>query len=107
MSVDTLPSSRLDSEINVVSGWHPLLKAFINYVPIFCANCGFDSGMLVPEDSGFAFYLCDERGKNCADRWEPLANTCLVPDEIFWQKVKEAQLEEYGRELTPEEIIEA
>ena len=51
----------------------------------------------------FAFYLCEP----CAEKWSPLADTALSPDEAFWKKVHEAQIEAFGRDLTPEEIVEA
>jgi len=74
----------------------------INWVPIYCANCGSDGGMVPEENCNFAFYLCVP----CAEKWQPLADTLLVPDEVFWQRVREEQLATYGRELTPEEIVE-
>lgn len=77
----------------------------VEWCPIFCANCGGDGG-LVPEesvrDSKFAFYLCDP----CAEKWTPLADTMLVPDEVFWAKVNDAQIEKYGRVLQPYEQID-
>ena len=75
----------------------------VNWVPIYCANCGV-SGGAVPEDTcNFAFYLCE----SCADKLPPIDGTYVEPDIVFWEKVRQAQLEEYGRELTNDEIIEA
>ena len=77
----------------------------MNWVPLFCANCGADRGW-VPEDSlncNFAFALCDP----CAEKWSPLTDTYLVPDYVFWENVKKEQLERYGRELTGPEVVEA
>ena len=75
------------------------------WVPIFCANCGCDGGW-VPEasvqDSHFCFYLCDP----CAVTWTPLADTMLVPDEVFFAKVNKAMEEKYGRVLTVQEQVE-
>jgi hypothetical protein len=31
----------------------------------------------------------------------------MISDEVFWQRVKQAQLEKYGREMTGEEVAEA
>lgn len=78
---------------------------YMNWVPIFCANCGADGGMVPdPDDVGisgdFAFYLCQP----CSEKWSPLTSTYLCPDEVFWDKVKKAQLEKYGRELTGPEV---
>lgn len=75
----------------------------IEWIKIYCANCGCDGGMVPEETKKFAFYLCDP----CGAKWEPLANTMLVPDEVFWEKVKTEQLERYGRELQPFEVVEA
>jgi len=77
------------------------------WIPIFCANCGKDGGMVQETEfdlvKNFAFYLCDP----CAAKWSPMTNTALSPDEAFWKKVRQAQLEAFGRELTAQEIIEA
>lgn len=79
----------------------------MRWIPIFCANCGKDGGMVLETDwervKNFAFNLCDP----CAEKWSPLANTLVEPDAVFWRKVQQAQLEKYGRELTSEELVEA
>lgn len=75
----------------------------LNWVPIFCANCGADRGLVPEEHCNFAFALCDP----CAEKWSPLADTYLVPDEVFWAKVKDEQIETYGRELSAIELVEA
>lgn len=96
---EIFPDSRAKEAKHVQ--WHNGL----NWVPLFCANCGADRGF-VPEDAlscNFAFALCDP----CAEKWSPLTNTYLIPDEVFWDKVKKAQLEAYGRELTEPEVVEA
>lgn len=82
---DVLPDSRANVARGVIS------TAGGAWVPVFCANCGGDGGM-VPEDSTFAFYLCDP----CASKWGPIAGTLMVPDEVFWQRVAEAELEDDG-----------
>jgi hypothetical protein len=78
------------------------------WVPIYCANCGADGGWVTEdsvEQTGFAFYLCDEP-KPCA-KYGEIAGITKIPDEAFWLKVREAQLEKYGRVLTPAETVEA
>jgi hypothetical protein len=70
------------------------------FVPIFCANCGADGGGVPEEHMTFAFYLCDP----CAEKWGPIAGTYVEPDAVFFEKVKQAQLEKYGRLLTQEEL---
>lgn len=51
----------------------------------------------------FAFYLCVP----CAEKWQPLVDTAVCPDEMFWRKIHDAQMEAFGRDLTEQEIIEA
>ncbi|HWW84183.1 MAG TPA: hypothetical protein VNZ26_11300 [Vicinamibacterales bacterium] len=79
----------------------------MKWIPIFCANCGTDGGQVLETDweraKNFAFYLCDP----CAEKWSPLAGMALSPDEAFWQKIREAQIENFGRELSNVELVEA
>jgi len=79
----------------------------MKWIPLFCANCGKDGGLVLENEwdrvKNWAFYLCDP----CAERWSPLVDMALAPDEVFWKKVREAQLEAYGRELTNAELVEA
>ena len=77
----------------------------LNWVPLYCANCGVEGGY-VPEDSlscNYSHYEC----LPCAEKLGELVGHYKVPDEVFWEKVKQAQLEEDGRELTEQEVIEA
>jgi hypothetical protein len=58
----------------------------------------------VPEENcDFAFWLCN----NCAERHGAIADTYMMPDEVYWAKVSEFQLEKYGRHLTPQELEQA
>lgn len=108
--VELCPSSRLSDDKGVI-----LQPGGIRWVPLFCANCHCKSSMYVIESDwdtvkNFASYLCDENAPchhNCAAKWSPLLDVGMTPDEVFWQKVKDAQLEAFGRELQPEEIVEA
>lgn len=82
-----------------------ILRGGIPWTALYCANCG-KSGGYVPEASigeGFQFYLCESP---CGEKWSPLVGTMLIPDEVFWEKVKQVQIEEYGRALTAEETAE-
>jgi hypothetical protein len=75
------------------------------YAKLFCGSCGKEGGF-VPESmlsANFAFYLCDP----CSEKLGDLEGHYKIADEIFWQKVKEAQLEEDGRDLTAQEVVEA
>lgn len=95
--MDLLPTSRpkVDRDATVHRG--------LSWVPIFCANCGADGGFIPEQGPAFAFYLCDP----CAEIWSPLAGTLAVPDEVFWEKIKQEQIERYGRELSGDEVAEA
>jgi hypothetical protein len=71
-------------------------------VPIFCANCGAENGGLVPEENmTHVFWLCTP----CFETHGEVAGTLVMPDEVFWQKVKEEQLEKYNRELSEAELV--
>lgn len=69
------------------------------WVPVFCANCGAEGGRVPEENMTFCFYLCTP----CAETHGQIAGTMLMPDEVFFQKVAEAQLETHGRFLTEAE----
>ena len=69
------------------------------WVPVFCANCGADGGLVPEENMSFLFYLCN----TCAETHGQIAGTMVMPDEVFWAKVAEEQLQRYGHYLTPEE----
>lgn len=98
-----LPDSRLrDRMKGVVRGFFRGV-GFINWVPVFCANCGKPKGYVPEDNMDFAFWLCDP----CSDKWGGKLGVVLMPDEIFWQKVKFEQLEKYGRLLSPEELLTA
>lgn len=79
----------------------------MKWIPVFCANCGTDRGLVLESEwervKNFAFALCDP----CAEKWSPLVDTYIAPDEAFWKKIHDAQMEAFGRDLTPEEIVEA
>lgn len=98
--MNILPDSRLKHPVRVQRLENNL--GSLNWVPIFCANCGADGGMVPEDNMSFAFYLCN----SCAEKWVPLTNTYMEPDAVFWQKVREAQLEKYGRELAPSELVD-
>lgn len=109
-TVNILPESRTRIPKRVVSLMHPLIRRRINYVQIFCANCGVP-GPLVPSDNiTFSFWLCDVKNGDpsagCSAKWGQLAGTFTEPDAVFFQKLKDAQLEKFGRELTPAELLD-
>lgn len=96
MNQNVLPDSRLTRSKQVVyfAGGY--------WAKVFCANCGKD-GPLVPEENmTFAFYLCNP----CFATHGEIVNTYIMPDEVFWEKVKQEQLEACGRFLTEAELVE-
>lgn len=94
--INLLPDCRLKQPKNIYN------HIGLNWVPIFCANCGADGGFVPEENCDFAFYLC----MDCAERLGPIVGTYMEPDAVFWAKVKAEQIELYGRELTAPELIE-
>jgi hypothetical protein len=73
------------------------------HVPVFCGSCGKDDGQMVPEDAcDFAFYLCEP----CAETYGALDGVEMIPDEVWFARIRDAQLEEYGRELSLIEQID-
>ena len=103
-----LPSSLMKNPTGVVRHKFSIgaFEFSKNFAPLYCGCCGKDSGTFVQLDDlgpNFAFYQCQA----CLDKYGSIDGTYAIPDEVFWQRVKEAQLEKYGRELTPAEITEA
>jgi hypothetical protein len=93
-----LPDSRLRHPKGVVRGDAGF--GSINWVPVFCANCGKPHGYVPEENCNFTAWLCDP----CADKYGEQYGVALAPDEVFWQKVSEEMLDRYGRCLTREEL---
>lgn len=88
--VDILPDSRVcRSSVSISRG------RLGSWVPIYCANCGADGGQVPEENMTFIFYLCN----NCATTHGHIAGTMMMPDEVFFQRLAEEQLERYGRYL--------
>ncbi len=92
---DVLPDSRAKTTRGrqVIDG--------VVYVPVYCANCGAPYGGVPEDHTTFSFWLCSK----CFEKHGAVANTMVVPDEVFWEKVNQAQIEKYGRLLEPNEII--
>lgn len=91
---DTFPDSRAREakELKFINGsfWQPY----------FCANCGIEGGWCPEENMDFMFWLCNY----CFETYGEVAGTLVVPDHEFHQKVREEQLEKYGRYLSPQEL---
>lgn len=82
----------------------PTMSAFgREWLYLYCASCGKDGGRVlktdVPNKEEFAFYLCDP----CGAKYGNIQGTYAVPDEVFFEKVKQAALE---RKLQPQDLTE-
>ena len=78
-------------------------RAGQTWIPVFCASCGRDDGQMIPEaNRDFAFYLCEL----CAERHGSLDGVEMIPDAVWFERVKNAQIEEHGRELQPRELAD-
>lgn len=69
-------------------------------VPVYCANCGKEGGLVPQENMTFAFWLCTP----CYEKHGAITGTMAVPDEVFWAQVQAEQMEKYGHELSNEEL---
>lgn len=57
---------------------------------------------MVPENEcDFAFYLCE----SCAEKYGQLDGVEMIPDEVWFARIRDAQLEEHGRELSVPELV--
>jgi hypothetical protein len=70
------------------------------WIPVFCANCGVPGGMCPEENMTFLFYQCDK----CHEKYGAVVGTMQMPDEVFWEKCKQEQLQAYGRYLNQIEL---
>lgn len=96
-SAEILPDSRLRT-IHTPRGM--VQGPYGTWIPIFCANCGAKGGLVPEENCTFAFYLCDK----CYEKHGVPAGLMAVPDELFWEKVKQEQMETHGRLLSEVEL---
>jgi len=94
-----LPDSRAKARSKGRRGgkWH----AGMWWVPVYCASCGTPYGYVPEQNCDFACWLCNE----CSETYGEVASTYSMPDEVFWKKVEEAQLEHYAQILGPEELL--
>lgn len=86
---------------------HNLSQPGAEWLYAYCASCGCDGGRFlkadIPNREEFGFYLCND----CAAKYGNLPGTVMVPDQVFYDLVKQAQIEREGRLLEPYEMIEA
>jgi len=101
MSAVLLPDSRLKDRLKGIVRATVGIFGTINWVPIFCANCGKPNGYVPEENMDFVCWLCAP----CSERWGSQYGLALMPDEVFWQKAHHEQLEKYGRLLSDRELL--
>ena len=92
---DILPDSRAKNtkgRIFTASG---------TWVPVFCANCGKHGGSCPEENMTFLFYQCPD----CHAKYGVIAQTMVMPDEVFFEQVKQEQLASYGHFLSEAELV--
>lgn len=94
--IDILPDSRPKEPKGRV------FQGAVSWIPIFCANCGADGGLVPEENCNFAFYLCNA----CAQTHGAVPGTMMMPDQVFWEKLKQEQLESHGRYLNEIELAQ-
>lgn len=78
------------------------------WLPVYCANCGSQSGGYVPEPESdghggalHAFWLCTP----CLATHGELTTKMQSPNQVLWEKMKQEQMATYGRYLTGEELL--
>ena len=94
MSKDFLPDSRAKDTKNRI--YSPIGT----WIPFFCANCGKECGSCPEENMTFLFYLCPE----CFKTHGEIAGLMMLPDEVFFEKLKQEQMASYGHYLTQQEL---
>lgn len=70
------------------------------WVPVFCGNCGIEGGSCPEQNMTFIFWLCQK----CAETYGEIAGTMLMPDEVFFEKLKQEQMASFGHYLTQQEL---
>lgn len=93
--MDVLPDSRARDSRGAI------MTPMGYMVPIFCANCGVKGGLTFEENMTFLFWQCNP----CFAKYGQLTNTMVMPDEVYWQKLRDEQMERYHRLLSNEELL--
>lgn len=95
--MDILPDSRAKTDRGHV------IQGSVKWVPVFCANCGKEGG-LVTETCTFAFWICGPCEKRCGAILAP--GYARIPDQVFYEKMAQEQLEHFGRPATRNELLQ-
>lgn len=95
MTLEVLPDSRAKTTKGRI------FTAFGTWVPVFCANCGKPGGSCPEENMTFLFYQCTP----CSEKYGAITGTMVMPDEVFFEKLKQEQLESHGHFLSEQELV--
>lgn len=102
LTAEVSPDSRMARRSKGVRGLVQSAKGMQE--PVFCFSCGQGPFGWVPvENMTFVSYLC----RTCEPKYAAQAGMLVIPDEVFWARVKAEQVEHYGRERTAEEVAVA
>lgn len=71
------------------------------WVPLYCASCSVAGPHAPEENMTHCTWVCDP----CGDKLGNIDGVYTEPDTVFFERVREAQIERYGRTLTVEETI--
>lgn len=97
MTIEILPDARAKSGAggiyNPTFGW---------MVPVYCINCGVQGGDVPAETTTSVFWQCTP----CHEKHGAIPGLHMTTDAAFHAKVAEAQLNEFGRYLTPLEVAQ-
>jgi hypothetical protein len=93
MKGDILPDSRARETKGSV------FTAAGEYIPFFCANCGKECGWC-PAESRFMFYICP----NCEETCGKITGMMRLPDEDYWELLKQEQWNHFGYYPNQEEL---
>lgn len=97
MSRDVLPDSRARDTKGVVQ----TKTVFGIMVPIYCANCGCEGGLVPEQNMTFAFWLCTL----CFETYGHITGTMVQPDQEFWAQVRADQEGERQRAIEKGQLV--
>lgn len=92
--VDVLPESRARDTKGMI------FTAAGVYIPFYCANCGKHCGSCPEEGMTFLFYLCPK----CEVTYGKVSGLMALPDEVYWEKLKQEQFAHFGYYPTQAEL---
>lgn len=95
LTADVLPDSRSIG----ARGGRPGPGGF--WIPIYCASCGEGGGSVPEANMNFVFWLCND----CFVKHGEIANTMVMPDEVYWERLRQEQMDKYKRLLEEQELL--